>query len=291
MKLKLYKLRFESYLHSGTGFQEETIEFPGSDTMFLAVASTISEIDGKDTLEEFLETQPLFSSTFPYYKKSLFLPKPMGLEIYFPLEFRKKLKGVKWVEKEIVEKGKWEKVEQPKGQFISFDTVDSPYTEVEIVRNARDRIRESTTVFTTRAFKFLDVAGLYFLYSGNYDIDDTLQVLGEVGIGGGKSVGMGKFNVESEKFNWEPKGDFGLLLSKCIPDKNEVHKLKNAQYLIGERGGWTENTRKRRLRVLIEGSILPSDIRGRLVEEKVSDERKVYRNYRALVLPLGWWSG
>lgn len=288
MKLKLYKLNFESYLHIGTEFQEETVEFPGSDTLSLAVASVIAEVDGIDSLEEFCRSNPVFSSTFPYYKNTLFLPKPAGLETSFSEGLRKKLKRVKWVEKEIVEKGNWEKI-KPEGEYISSRTIKSVYSEIEIVRNTKNRITESTTIFTIRAFKFVDEGGLYFLYSGDYGIDDVLKVLGEMGIGGGRSIGFGKFEVETETFTWNSEGNFGLLVSKCIPRKEEVQKLRNARYVIVSRGGWTENNRKRKLRAIAEGSILPCDIKGRLVKEVVNG-RLVYRNYFALTLPLGWWS-
>lgn len=293
MMFKLYKLEFKSYLYSGASFQEGTIEFPGSDTIFSAVANTIAEIDGEEGLKEFVKTKPLFSSAFPYYKNNIFLPKPVGVETYFPKVLKKKLKKVRWVEKEIIEKGMWGEVE-PKGHFISFDRIEKLYAEDEIVRNVKNRIRELTTIFTIRAFKFSNKAGLYFLYSGEYDISYALKILGEVGIGGGKSVGFGKFKVKSEeKFKWNSEREFGLLVSKCIPEKEEIHKLKNAQYSIGERGGWSENDRKKKLRVLIEGSVLPCDMVGKWIEEDIrnkNNKRKVYRNYRALILPLRWWS-
>ena len=288
MRLKLYKLNFKSHLHIGTEFQEGTVEFPGSDTLFLAIASVIVETDGIDSLKEFFESSPIFSSTFPYYKNTFFLPKPIGIETFFADELKKKLKKAKWVEKDIVEKGNWEKV-KPEGEYISCKKVESVYREVEILRNTKDRITESTTVFTVRAFKFSDEGGLYFLYSGDYRIDDSLKTLGEMGLGGGKSVGFGRFEVEPETFTWNSKGDFGLLVSRCIPRREEVQELRNARYMITSRGGWTENNRKKKLRTIAEGSILPCNVKGSLVKEIIED-RLIYRNYFALILPLEWWS-
>jgi len=284
--MKLYKLNFESYLHVGTGFQEETIDLPGSDTLFLAIATMIAEIYGENELKEFCNTNPILSSAFPFYKDTLFLPKPIGLELLFTEEIRKKMKRVRWVEKELLEKGELREAEIY-GKFLASERIQDVYDEIEIVRHTKDRIKELTTVFTVRAFKFSKKSGLYFLYKGDYNIYDVVKVLGEVGVGGGRSIGFGKFRVSEESFDWHSDGDYGLLISKCIPNKNEVQKLGKARYIIAERGGWTENSRKRKLRVLVEGSILPCDVKGRWVVEMVNN-LEIYRNYLAFTLPIGW---
>ena len=295
MRLDLYKLNFKGYLHTGAGFQEETVAFPGSDTLFLAVASTIAEISGENKLKEFCETRPRFSSAFPYFKQIFFLPKPIGIQRLFrESELENKLKKVKWVEKEIIRDGIWKEAKYTE-KFATTDDIEEDalkgiYTEEEIVRNTKDRITENTKIFTIRVFKFSKQSGLYFLYSGEYDIEEAVKVLGEVGIGSGKSVGYGRFSVEKEEFNWDSNGEFGLLISKFVPKKEEVKKLAKSWYKIEEKGGWTGNYRKKKLKMLTEGSVLPRDVEGRMIKEKLCDKIEIWRNYLALILPLKWWS-
>ncbi|WP_456328647.1 hypothetical protein, partial [Archaeoglobus sp.] len=68
---------------------------------------------------------------------------------------------------------------------------------------------------------------------------------------------------------------------------SEIGSLRSAYYSLVERSGWTSSYRKGKLRVLVEGSIVP-ELSGRIVKEVVGGVR-IYRNYLSLSIPLGWW--
>lgn len=287
--MRVYKLHFDGYLHSGAaGFQEEAVEFPGSDTIFAAVASVIAELGGEEGVKEFCDSEPRFSSAFPFYRDKLFLPKPIGLHATAEHDETKELKRARWVEKDLVESGRFESASL-EGNFLSKRGIGGKvYEEVDVIRNYKNRLSERAEIFTVRAFRFQEGAGLYFIYSGSYDIEDAVRVLGEEGLGGCRSVGFGRFRPESETFEWGGVGELGLLVSKCIPRREEVVKLgrDDVRLSIETRGGWSGlsgKDRKRKLRVISEGSVIPTDVQGKII-----DEGGIKRNYLSLILPLGW---
>ncbi|MCS7121448.1 MAG: type III-A CRISPR-associated RAMP protein Csm4 [Archaeoglobaceae archaeon] len=277
--MKVYKLEFKTPLCSG-GVLEEVIEFPGSDTIFSAVATTIAETEGEKELIEFCESNPRFSSTFPFFKEKLFIPKPVGLEFLVELrdvEEIKKIKDLRWIEKNLIEKIDKDKIIK----FAEKFNENEIFVEKEIARCSKNRINESTNLFMERVFLFSKDAGLYFFYKGEKDLKDLLKILGKIGIGGKKSIGFGKFKVSCEKRRDLFDGELFVLISKCFPKENEIEKI--LYYKIEERSGWSKNGRKRKIRVLKEGSILKEKIDGRMLKEY-----GIYRNYLATVYPIRW---
>ncbi|RLI82084.1 type III-A CRISPR-associated RAMP protein Csm4 [Archaeoglobales archaeon] len=288
MRCKLYKLNFESYLHSRVSLRG--ITFPGSDTIFAAVANAIAELDGEKEVIEFCRSNPRFSSCFPYWKEKIFLPNHKGWK-----DADKALKRAKWIEASLLEKEpESQKFEVVNGFIVSEKEKDKDkikvYKEVEIARNAKSRINETTNLYSIRAFKFEKDSGLYFLYDGEIEIEHALKYLADVGICGLKSIGFGKYKLNKGEFSWDHEGKFGLLLSKCLPAENEYSHVAKGLYEIEERGGWYDfygrYKRKGKVRVLKEGSILPTKLRGKVVEVN-----GIYRNYLAFILPLRWYDG
>lgn len=302
MKLRMYKLYFETPLKLKPEIEGRSIlkpdMLPKSDTIFAAVANVIAEVDGAKALEEFCSSNPRFSSAFPFYKDKLFFPKPLKplTEVECDKELRKEWKKKIWVEHELLKnpkavfdaiKRKYE--EGGSGAFIAKGEIPKFYEVNEVVRNTKHRINEQTQIFTVYTLSFAKNSGLFFLYSGDVNIDEAVKILGEEGLGGGRTVGYGKFRVREEDYLWNISGRWSLLLSLCLPEKSEVRCLKDAYYSLLERDGWTNSSRKRRRRVLAEGSVIPEKIEGRMLEESI-DGIKIYRNYLALTLPMGWWN-
>ena len=290
MKLRMYKLKFQTPLRINPDVGEI---FPRSDTIFAAVANVISEVEGEKSVKEFCESSPRFSSLFPYYGDFLFFPKPLRTprKIESNRDLERKWKKKAWIERKLLEDGKGlvEVLEKKnrKNKFLADKEIPKFYQEDEVVRNAKNRITEQTQVFTVHLLRFTVDSGLFFLYFGDMKIDDYVKMLGEEGILGGKSVGFGKFAVRPYDFSWNSSGSWRLLLSLCIPDESEIGSLRSAYYSLVERSGWTGSYRKGKLRVLVEGSIVP-ELSGRIVKEVVGGIR-IYRNYLSLSIPLGWW--
>jgi len=297
MKLKIYRMYFETPLK----FKPEVEgNFPRSDTIFAAIANIIVEVEGVDALKDFYRSNPRFSSAFPFYKNKLFFPKPLRppKRIENDRELLRVWKRKSWIEEELLKdqeatldviKREREEKEKRYGDFITKDDISKFYDEIEIVRNAKHRINEQTQIFTVYALKFKKDSGLYFLYLGDMDIDEAVKILGEEGFGGGRSVGYGKFRVRAESYFWKISGRWNLLLSLCLPERSEVEILKDAYYSLLEKSGWTNSSRKSRVRVLVEGSVLPKGIDGKILLEDYIDDIKIYRNYLALTLQMGWW--
>lgn len=296
MKLRIYRMYFETPLRLKPDVEGN---FPRSDTIFAAVANVIVELEGVEALKDFCESDPRFSSAFPFYENKLFFPKPIRppREIENDRELLRIWKKKSWIEEELLKDQEAtldvikREIEEKKsyGDFIAKDNIPKFYDEIEIVRNAKHRINEQTQIFAIHALKFKKSSGLYFLYSGDVNIDYFVKILGEEGLGGGRSIGYGKFRVKPESYSWKISGKWDLLLSLCLPERSEVEILKNAYYSLLEKGGWTDSSRKRRVRVLVEGSVLPKGMEGRILEDQV-DDVKIYRNYLALTLPMGWWN-
>jgi len=288
--MKVYKMQFETPLRINP---EVEGLFPRSDTIFAAVANIIAEVESIDVLKEFCESNPKFSSAFPFYKNNLFLPKPLKppREIESNRELHKRWKKKRWIDGELIKNKKiiikLEEKEDGSNEFIARTRIPKFYKEFEILRNTKHRINEQTQIFSVHTLSFSKNSGLFFLYSGDVNIDDYVKILGEEGIGGGKSTGYGKFKVKIERYSLNTSGKWNLLLSLCLPQRSEVEVLKDAYYILFERSGWTNSSRKKRMRVLAEGSIVPR-IEGKMEVDCVNGV-KIYRNYLALILPVGWW--
>ncbi|HOK36754.1 MAG: type III-A CRISPR-associated RAMP protein Csm4 [Tenuifilum sp.] len=111
MKFKIYKLKFTSPLHIGRSSIDDyskSEEFIHSDTLKSAIFSTAlvlnPELNNPERGKKFFNSF-LVSSTFPFYKDYLFLPKPKGK---LPLtdiqnkepsyDFKKKVKKVSFID-------------------------------------------------------------------------------------------------------------------------------------------------------------------------------------------------
>jgi len=283
--MKIYKMYFKTPLKFNPDVEGI---FPRSDTIFAAIANVMVELEGEKVLEELKECR--FSSAFPFHKDKLFLPKPLKP----PLKERELIKIWKkkmWIDADLINDHDEIVKALKKDSASPFISKDGLYNgicrEREIIRNFKDRISERTNIYSVYAIEFERDAGLYFIYSGDVKIDHAVKVLGEEGIGGCKSIGFGKFDVEIKNFKWEEEGKSYLLLSLYLPERSEIEALKNGYYSLLNRTGWSLKREKRMVRVVVEGSVLPYRVNGRILEEYM-DGIKIYRNYLALTIPLRW---
>jgi CRISPR type III-A-associated RAMP protein Csm4 len=132
----------------------------------------------------------------------------------------------------------------------------------------------------------------------------ALRLLGHSGIGGGRSIGHGRFTLEriSDGFNPNLGSGARLLLSLTHPSKSEINKGlldPPALYTLLARGGWSEfdgagATLRRSVNMLGEGSIvheLGTERYGDSVCVLNADEglhHPVYRLGCAVALPIEW---
>jgi CRISPR-associated protein Csm4 len=181
-----------------------------------------------------------------------------------------------------------------------------------------DRASSASALYHQGQVWFLDGCGLYVLADYADDdagkvlrkaVEEGLAILGDLGLGGRRAVGLGQFHVESSE-EIELRGQGGaadphLLLSLYHPRRSEVaagvlDDARGAQYEFIVRGGWLQSPdraalRRRGIRMLREGSIVASKPAGDVVDvrpEKSGDlemPHAVYRSGLALAVPCARW--
>ncbi|HHY41824.1 MAG TPA: type III-A CRISPR-associated RAMP protein Csm4 [Thermoanaerobacterales bacterium] len=139
---------------------------------------------------------------------------------------------------------------------------------------------------------------MYFLFDGQIDsrLIAAIRFMADEGLGGKRSQGMGYFEevLEGELPNelFSGKGQYYMNLSAVYPSIEEVDDLK--YYELVERSGYIYSKygrplRKKRIRLLKEGSIFSRKIDGRIIDisPEVFKEHSVLLNGRAFLIPLG----
>ncbi len=292
MKTYLYKLKFLSPLHISSdplslGKAEVVIH---SDTLFSAIANSFAMLF--DLGDEFFSSPPfLISSAFPYYKETLFFPKPFGLRIDPSLfeKFRKKVKKAKFVSSGIFEKylkgeGISPSEESFSGDgFMSEEPIKEPvYVYYERPRSTVPRVSGYTEIFYSTSVEFGENAGLYFFAEFRAEqmkrqFDSALYLLGDTGIGGERSTGYGRFLFQSEEIEKPGKesGEYFITLSLYYPSKEEINNgiLNSARYSLLTRQNWifsgrARPVRSKSVRMFAEGSLFrnSTDVKGRMAD-------------------------
>lgn len=282
----LVKLTRLTPLHIGTG--NENYSFMASrlqsDTLSSALAA-LRCLQGKSRdVKTFLESFRI-SSAFPFYKDSLFFPKPQGVWSQIKVVgqeehvYRKKLKKVKYIEfclwKQLIQGGELMlQPQQLQGDYITALQEFPRLMESQVVQRVyvpRDGMDAQPFFFSWQFFR--PDAGLYCLVETDdetfSEIRDLFIGLGENGIGTDKNVGGGKFDVETgELVIPEVKqANSTLLLSLFLPAETELAELDlpRARYTLLLRGGFmagsSEDTlrhlRKRSVYMFDSGSLFP----------------------------------
>jgi len=231
-------------------------EIPHADTLFGAMASAISLLQGSEAVGEFIEAfsgEARISSAFPYMGDSLYLPKPLTVEL---VEFQdtavmKRVKRARYLDLENFERAlRLEPFEVPEGE---------PYTARSVPRVALDRITEDSSLYFWDEIRFMDDAGLYFLYQGPEDVyrefvKPAVRLLGDTGIGGKATWGFGLFEPSFDHVKIKaPESPYAVTLSNALPTKRPL------LWTLLKKGGWSFGRRKPKMTFIAEGSIVESD--------------------------------
>lgn len=270
------------------------------------------------------------SSTFIYRQDNehtiYYLPRPLKFPIKYPdddLEFFKTYKKLNYLPLEI-----WQRWYQGEG-FIGGDAKEliaetkgkshghlrqagtfdykKAFEIEQFPKIAVDRITRATNLYQTGFVQFQwdkNQSGLYFLLHLSPEgeklannLEAALHLLGEEGIGGERSSGAGRFQVEWLELpeTWQKLVNFGagthhtlmsLFWELPLPDGF----LDNASYEIQERGGWIAENQLRRqmVRMFSEGSVFSAPPQGKLVDvtPKGFNKHRIYRSGISLSLPI-----
>lgn len=276
-----------------------------SDTLWGAVCWAIRALYDEDRLKGLISSyepgaasdeSPFYlSSAFPYVqshyggKKTLFLPRPLGQGSFYPplsadsfeqakgeLRQRKAIDQKAWLEQSVFESEYCGGA--PPATVASTPELDNrPMTH-----NTINRLTGSTLSLNGQGQLFHteerrvhpgpgerdQVAGLYFLADGDTTLlEAALRFLEHYGIGGDRSVGKGRFDMEQGKVSWRTPdaADAQMVLSLYHPTKEELDTYDKAVpgptlcYKTTVRQGWygrLERAKPPRL-YFTEGSVFP----------------------------------
>ncbi len=322
-----YKLKFTAPFHvdsRGNNFYDESEVFIHSDTLSAAIVSTWALLEPNAATERAASPPFLLSSAFPYFRRTYFLPRPLGSTAPAlsdeNLRSYKRLKKIQWLASEL-----WPAVAAD-GWQIKLDDVDvvqstlalpkgtCPQTEKLWAQEGRPRLatdRANGAPLEGQLFNFERVhfdteAGLYFLAHFGDDNDrkgfeGALSLLGDSGIGADRSNGNGFFHWQkADDFPELPATDTGLVTALSLinpaPEDFSDTWLEGSSYNITSRGGWIAHhgLRRLRLRMFTEGSQFRRSLAGQVVEvtptnfpEGRTSPYPIYRDGRGFFIGTG----
>jgi CRISPR-associated protein Csm4 len=170
-----------------------------------------------------------------------------------------------------------------------------------------DRVTDASSLYYQGMVHFADRCGFYLLaeiLDERYQkpLEDGLRELGRQGLGGRRSVGLGQFalTVERKEIPGAMEGDrnYHWLLSLYHPTSQEVELgvLEGARYKLITRRGWIHSPdgssqRRRAIRMLSEGGLLPGRAVGDVVDVKPTAgfPHPIWRSGLALTIPTRRW--
>jgi CRISPR-associated protein Csm4 len=339
MKTYLYRLHFEGPVHfgqSGIGL-EETSEALPSDSLVSALINA-SAITGN--LEQFLgslcaeEPGVRFSSLFPFGPDPVggndcvyVVPRPLVMPPSTDPDLLgimgKDLKRLKYILAEDL--GRWLNgpllssqelaalLDRNKGLARPWDPEEKSgwWAEELRPRVALDRSSQKSSIWWCASIRFVHGAGLYGLVrvgdKRQLDgIQTAFRMLGEMGLGGERTYGMGLFRFSG--FHglvdvwpaWEgPSAEGRLLLSRYYPASGERHLLEEALTawdFVETRGHvvtgrYATTLKRKRVRMLREGSVARQSLKGSMVDVTPAAGETLGLHHRVYRCGLGFWMG
>ena len=295
MNTYLAKLEFQAPLAAGhDGPRSEREPLVRSDSLFGAICHTWAQLYGRESLEELLgsfDSAPplLVSSLFAYSPAAYYLPKPLGRPLHEPEpHWASRLRRVAWLPVEHfhawVHGGavSWAKL-------LAAEPVGYAQTHAVVARArlAQDRRLNRAAPFRDNVIVFAPGCGGYIVVQTDSEevanrLGRCLVLLGETGLGGRRSVGMGQFTVATGGLVPVPSewafmaaagARSGVALSLYAPRAEETEALASrGAYRLCTRDGWAQSapprapSKKQAMTMVEEGSVVPLPCRGQLVD-------------------------
>lgn len=300
MQYSIYKLEFQTGVHFGTGMLNESAYTFQADQLFSALYIEALKMNCEKELFDCVQSgKLLFSDAFPYLGQQYMIPKPM-------LYVEPKVKGIS------EQKKKYKKIQFiPVEQLEDFldGTMDldgeilkgyGTYMQQSMV-NVRNN--EETLPYRVGTFYFSENSGLYIIVAYESESEKTLaenllEGLSYTGIGGKKSVGLGKFNLLRGKMSkcmqehLERDSNKKILLSVALPRDEELEcALNGASYQLSKRSGFVASSdyadewrKKKELFVFVSGSCFEQLFEGDVYDVSDGGSHPVYRYAKSLFM-------
>lgn len=309
MEYKIYKLHFNTGVHFGKNSLEDTDYTICADTFFSALCQEYLK-QGADKLkcflEQTLEGKLAISDLFPFIGDTYYLPKPMirieRNEEQGDSTLKKMYKKLTYVPAHLLEvylrgeidvKAESEKLKKELGSRM-----------VSVKSTIRGE--EQTKPYRVGTYYFKPQSGLYVIIGYDdeeilWDIEDCMSALGLVGIGGKRSSGLGRFELQHGTVSDDicrrlvsKQGKKYMSLSGCLPKEEELDKaLDGASYLLVKRSGFVESEyyakehrRKKDIYILQSGSCFENRFAGDIYDVSDGGGHKVYRYAKPMFLEV-----
>lgn len=312
--MKRYKVRLKMKSPIHIGFRESDPEVSeitaSSDTIFSGIVNTYALLYGKEETDKLIdkfmnsdEDIPFkVSSLFPYIKDEYFLPKPINYKFDTDNEKVdiKKISKAKYISEKVISKD-LKDIKINHG-FVSEEELKSaPYKIIKRPRVSIDRVTSATHIYYMRIVRYSENAGLWFFLDSNDEFDErikaAIRLLGDEGLGGERSIGMGLFEPTFEELQEQAiltannNGKY-LLLSSLIPRNQEECNALSA-YELYEKTGFIYPTfgadKKHEIYTMVkEGAILSKPVLGKLVDGTPSDfkDHRIIKYGLAYIVPF-----
>ena len=294
----LYKFHFYGALHIGPDDGRNVLQSSGillhSDTLFsaLCIEALRDETARNSLLEEAAAGRFLLSDAFPYRADELFLPKPLirteqGLRQMQDPGQRKLFKKLTYLPASL-----WDAYLDLWREGRPFDAA-ACLQQLENLSFLDERAcaavrgKEETDPYLVRGLQFNKDCGLYCILAFDDDrvrslVEGLLQSLSFSGVGGKRSVGFGKFQLEccgelaqsaceaarvlGTYLSGEPAAHW-MTLNTSLPAEDELEEaMDHAEYSLCRRGGFVHGMgyKKRTVYAFASGSCFSNRFTGQV---------------------------
>lgn len=250
MKYTIYKLHFNKGVRFGKGKIDEAMIGFHADTLFSTIINEAAKYD-EEVLNRFIreaaQGRLRFTDAFPFIGEELTLPKPL-LHVErneSDTSLKKKLKNIDYIPFSL-----WEKYLQgamnPESAEKLLDSLGRFQTDSKI--QYRDDGQHQP--YNIQYYRFYPGNGVYFILGFEEEdlqeeIDELLYNLSFTGIGGKRSIGLGRFETINEDL---PEAllsrirshQANMLLTSSMASEEELEGILEspANYLLEKRAGF-----------------------------------------------------
>ncbi|MCI8284800.1 MAG: type III-A CRISPR-associated RAMP protein Csm4 [Firmicutes bacterium] len=301
MNYALYKLSFNAGVHIGCSSLEDSETIIHADTVFSAMCHQALKIGGEKHIKDFVniaaEGRFLISDAFPYIGDTFYIPKPMIAVQAASDEgnsvVKKQFKKMKFIPVD--------KVDEYINGSIDAEHVNEEFKllgKKELRTHASIKGEEETKPYHVGVYNFDKGNGLYIIIGWNSDsdkifADELLKSLQYDGIGGERTSGLGRFEMEvpkmpqalEERLGEDSRYSYYMNLSAGLPSFDELERVvKGASYTLLRRGGFVasenyaqEHRRKKDMYVFQPGSVFSEKFDGQVFDVSSGGSHSVYR--------------
>jgi CRISPR-associated protein Csm4 len=321
MQYAVFQWHFLTAVRFGTskGQLAESSYIMRSDTLFSALCLEALKQGGEAALNQlyqlFHNRQLLISDTMPYVAEQYFLPKPI-LHVENPMQESSSVLKKAHKKLSYISSTQFSDYLQSLTGVGSFDAVTAG-EQVKNCASQQNRVmvavtgNEDSLPFYVNTWSFAENAGLYLIvaYEEKNDLfwlEQLLTGLGYSGVGGKKTSGLGKFEMDDVIYLEDAyldslevlqqlltaKSNWYMTLSGALPQDNELEQaLQGAAYQVMKRSGFIDSTdyapeqrKHKNLYLLSAGSCFRQPFQGDIYNVAGTGNHPVYRYAQPLFL-------